>query len=217
MTPVHLACLEFAISLLNQKVLRTEYDCALTCAMAVLGVQSDGRWKATDTYSPVLSEVVKIARFMVVHKGTDIATERYYHLGYKFGFMLDVGRIRLILEMLKRLDRRQQDTPDGQVGCPEMVGRLMDRFMVRGTNGPMQRILHMRGRCMQYNKKRTTEGRIDWAGDRVLYKDIGFEMAQLRGMVRDLIRQTRQILIEDLLLLGQTAAAGDGNGKATGQ
>lgn len=83
----------------------------------------------------------------------------------------------------------------------------------------MQRILDMRGRCMQYNKQRTTEGRIDWVGDRVLYKDVGFHMGQLRGMVRDVIRQTRQVLMEKLLLLPQTAGeaavAGDGDGKAT--
>jgi len=174
--------------------------------MAALGVQSDGRWKATDTYSPVLSEVVKIARFMVVHKATEIATERYDHSRHTFLFILDVARIRLTLEKFKSLDRRRHDAPDDRVGCPEMVERLMNRFMIRGTNGPMQRILDMRGRCMQYNKKRTTEGRIDWVGDRVLYKDLGFDMGQLRGMVRDLIRQTRRILIEDLLLLPQTAA-----------
>ncbi|KAN0079448.1 hypothetical protein V8E54_004662 [Elaphomyces granulatus] len=44
-------------------------------------------------------------------------------------------------------------------------------------------ILDMRGRCMQYNKKRTTEGRLDWVGYRVLYKDVGFDMGQLWGMV----------------------------------
>jgi hypothetical protein len=57
-----------------------------------------------------------------------------------------------------------------------------DDTSTRGTNGPMQRILDMRGRCMQYNKKRTTEGRIDWVDDRVLYKDIGFDVGQLRGI-----------------------------------
>ncbi|KAN0066933.1 Protein of unknown function (DUF3505) domain containing protein [Elaphomyces granulatus] len=88
-----------------------------------------------------------------------------------------------------------------KVGCPEMVARLMDRFMVRGTNGPMQQMVHLRSRCMQFNKQRTSEGRVQWDGDRVLYKDVGFDMDQLRGMVRDQIRQARQILTEELLLL----------------
>jgi hypothetical protein len=82
-----------------------------------------------------------------------------------------------------------------------MVARLMDRFMVRGTNGPMQQMVHLRSRCMQFNKQRTSEGRVQWDGDRVLYKDVGFDMDQLRGMVRDQIRQARQILTEELLLL----------------
>jgi len=54
---------------------------------------------------------------------------------------------------------------------------------------------------MQFNKQRTSEGRVQWDGDRVLYKDVGFDMDQLRGMVRDQIRQARQILTEELLLL----------------
>jgi hypothetical protein len=81
-----------------------------------------------------------------------------------------------------------------------MVKQLMNRYMIRGTNGPMQRILDMRGRCMQYNKQRTTEGRIDWVGDRVLYKDVGFHLEQLRGMVREGKRQARQVLMEELSL-----------------
>ena len=98
MTSVHQACLEFAISLLDQKVLRADYDCALTCAMAVLGAQSGGRWKAPDTYSPILSEVVKIARFMVVHKATEMAEERY---SYPIHFLniLDVAGMRLRLRI----------------------------------------------------------------------------------------------------------------------
>ena len=100
----------------------------------------------------------------------------------------------------------------GQIGCPEKVGHLMDSFMVRGTDGPMQRMVHLRSRCMQLNKQRTTEGRVQWIGDRVLYKDVGFDMDQLLAMVRDLIGQTRRILVEELLLL---PAGGGRDGKTT--
>src|ERR1700722_13688623 len=81
MTPVHKACMEFAISLLDQKVIRSEYDCALTCALAALAVNRNrnGGWRAPDTYSPILSAVIKIARFMVVQKATEIVMERYNH------------------------------------------------------------------------------------------------------------------------------------------
>ncbi|KAN0066828.1 hypothetical protein V8E54_015117 [Elaphomyces granulatus] len=174
MTSAHQACVDFCLYLLKQKVLRTDYDCALTCATAALGVHQDGRWRATDTYSPVLSELIKIARFLVVHRATEIVMAR---------------------------NRGGRHGSPGQIGCPEKVGHLMDSFMVRGTDGPMQRMVHLRSRCMQLNKQRTTEGRVQWIGDRVLYKDVGFDMDQLRAMVRDLIGQTRRILVEELLLL----------------
>jgi hypothetical protein len=76
----------------------------------------------------------------------------------------------------------------------------MDEFMVRGTNCPMQRVLNLRARCLRFNKQRTAKGVVDWADDKILYKEISFSMGQLRKMVGDLIGQTRRILVEELLL-----------------
>ena len=100
-----------------------------------------------------------------------------------------------------------------EVGCPDVVRELMDRFMVRGTNGPMQRMVHLRSRCMQLNKQRTSEGRVQWDGDRVLYGNVGFDMNELQGMIRGLIQQARRTLTEELLLL---PAGGGTDGKTTG-
>ncbi|KAN0066893.1 Protein of unknown function (DUF3505) domain containing protein, partial [Elaphomyces granulatus] len=181
----HRACMEFCISLLDQKVIQTEYDCALTCATAALGVHSDGRWRATDTYSPLLSALIKIGRFLVVQKATETVAERYDHPR------------NIPLPVRCPPSRRGQP----EVGCPDVVRELMDRFMVRGTNGPMQRMVHLRSRCMQLNKQRTSEGRVQWDGDRVLYGNVGFDMDQLQGMIRGLIQQARRTLTEELLLL----------------
>jgi hypothetical protein len=85
----------------------------------------------------------------------------------------------------------------------------MSDFMVRGTNGPMQRILYLRSRCLRLNKQRTAEGVVNWEGDKVRYKEISFDIGQLRSMVRDVVGQTRRILVEELLLLPKT------NGKIT--
>jgi hypothetical protein len=196
MTATHQAFLDFSISLLDQKVMRTDYDCALTCATAVLGVHSTGRWRATDTYSPLLSSLIKVGRFLVVQKATEMVTERYDH-SRKMLYIPYVGDSRLRLKIYR-------------VGCPERVAQLMDAFMVRGTNGPMQRMVHLRSRCMQFNKQRTSKGHIRWDGDRVFYKEVGFDMGQLRGMVGDLIQQARQVLTEELLLL---PAGGGRDGK----
>ena len=40
--PIEKACLDFCMALLKQTIRRKEYDCALVCALAVLGVKEDG-------------------------------------------------------------------------------------------------------------------------------------------------------------------------------
>jgi hypothetical protein len=41
------------------------------CALAVLGVKEDG-WKGAEQYPPVLSAVIKVARFMVVQQALEL-------------------------------------------------------------------------------------------------------------------------------------------------
>uniref|UniRef100_A0A093UT40 Transposon Tf2-6 polyprotein n=1 Tax=Talaromyces marneffei PM1 TaxID=1077442 RepID=A0A093UT40_TALMA len=73
LTPIQRACLDFCIELLNQRVVHREYDCALVCAMAVLGVRDRGGWRTPEDYPPILSKVIKLARFMVVRKAMELA------------------------------------------------------------------------------------------------------------------------------------------------
>jgi hypothetical protein len=44
-----------------------DYESALIYAMAVLG-RGEAGWRTAESYPPILSKVIKIARFMVVHK-----------------------------------------------------------------------------------------------------------------------------------------------------
>ncbi|PKX88847.1 uncharacterized protein P174DRAFT_455125 [Aspergillus novofumigatus IBT 16806] len=67
MTAIEKACLEFCIELLNQRHRSHEYESALVCAMAVLG-QGEAGWRDPESYPPILSCVIKVARFMVVQK-----------------------------------------------------------------------------------------------------------------------------------------------------
>jgi hypothetical protein len=41
------------------------------CALAVLGVKEDG-WKGAEQYLPILSAVIKVARFMVVQQALEV-------------------------------------------------------------------------------------------------------------------------------------------------
>lgn len=67
MTAIEKACLEFYIKLLNQRHRSHEYKSALVYAMAVLG-QGKAGWQDPESYPPILSRVIKVARFMVVQK-----------------------------------------------------------------------------------------------------------------------------------------------------
>lgn len=61
------ACLDFCIELLNQRTRVEDYECALICALAVQG-RGEAGWRDADSYPPILSRIMKIARFMIVHK-----------------------------------------------------------------------------------------------------------------------------------------------------
>lgn len=59
--------MDFYIELLNQRIRAEEYEYALVYALAVLGRGRD-RWWDVESYPPILSKVIKISRFMVLHK-----------------------------------------------------------------------------------------------------------------------------------------------------
>jgi hypothetical protein len=116
--------LEFCIALLNQSITRKEYDSLLVCALAVLGVKEDG-WKGAEQYPPILLAVIKVARFMVVQQA---------------------------LELSELLDENEDEWDDDDSayesdsswlrrrrpkGCLQFVQEMIDKFMVRGSYGPM--------------------------------------------------------------------------------
>jgi hypothetical protein len=72
LSPIQRRSLDFCIKLLNQWVVQREYDSAIVCAMAVLGLQERG-WRTPKDYPPMLSSIVKVARFMIIQKAIELA------------------------------------------------------------------------------------------------------------------------------------------------
>ncbi|UPX15702.1 uncharacterized protein EKO05_0006142 [Ascochyta rabiei] len=70
--PIKKACLDFCIALLKQTICCKEYDCAMVCALAVLGVKEDG-WKGPELYLLILLSVIKITCFMVVQHALELS------------------------------------------------------------------------------------------------------------------------------------------------
>ena len=179
------ACLAFCIALLNHSITRKEYDSPLVCALAVLGVKEDG-WKGAEQYPPILSAIIKVARFMIVQQalelsepfeGDDIDGDSTYASDSE--------------------STPQQRRPKG---CLQHVQHMMDRFMVRGSHSPMQWMLDLRTYGLKIHYNTTSHGHVEWVGqDELLYKELQFTMAQFRSMVHGLKEDTQQLLMEELL------------------
>ncbi|PVH96324.1 hypothetical protein DM02DRAFT_687969, partial [Periconia macrospinosa] len=130
LSSIQVACLEFCIALLSQSITRKEYDSPLVCALAVLGVKEDG-WKGPEQYPPVLSAVIKIARFMVVQQALELSGP----LGDEDPVDDDSAYESDDSSHPRRRQRK---------GCLQFVQEMMDRFMVRGSHSPMQWMLDLR-------------------------------------------------------------------------
>ena len=183
------ACLKFCIALLNQTIRRKEYDCALVCALAVLGVKEDG-WKGHELYPPILSSVIKVARFMVVQEALELSEpfkddEFDDESAHDSNADLGVG----------------QSQPKG---CLEFVQKMVNQFMVRGSHSPMQWMLDLRTYGLKIHYNTTSQGHVEWmGGDELLYKNLHFTMAQFRAMVHGLQAESQRLLIEELLFCNE--------------
>jgi superfamily II DNA helicase RecQ len=84
------------------------------------------------------------------------------------------------------------------------VKKMMDQFMVRGSQCPMQWLLDLRTYGLKIHYNTTKPGHVAWNGhDELLYQGQQFTMRQFRGMVHLLIREARRTLISDLLHCGE--------------
>jgi hypothetical protein len=176
------ACLTFCIALLRQSITRKEYDSPMVCALAVLGVKEDG-WKGPEQYPPILSAVIKVARFMVVQQGLELSGP------------LDDDDSDSDSAYESDSSRRPRRRPKG---CLQLVKKMMDRFMVRGSHSPMQWMLDLRTYGLKIHYNTTPRGHVDWTdGDELLYKGLQFNMAQFRGMVHGLVTRAQASVIHN--------------------
>jgi len=191
LTSIQKACLEFCIALLNQSITRKEYDSPLVCALAVLGVKEDG-WKGPEQYPPILSAVIKVARFMVVQQALELSQP------------FDEDEFDDDNAYESDSSRPPQRRPKG---CLQFVQEMMDRFMVRGSHGPMQWMLDLRTYGLKIHYNTTSRGHVEWTGgDELLYKGLQFNIAQFRGMVHGLATESRRLLMEELMFGNNKAA-----------
>ena len=114
------ACLNFCIALLDHSGNKKEYESPLVCALAVLGIHQS-RQMGPDRYPPILSAVIKINRMMAIQHACLVSDSSSSSESDNSGFSQDMDK------------PSPKKDPMLQV-----VKDMMNRFMIRGTFGPMQ-------------------------------------------------------------------------------
>ena len=206
------ACLHFCITLLDQQVQAHEYESALVCALAVLGVQRDG-WKTASQYPSTLSAVIKISRFLAVQQaleqgGTGVGQGQALLLATESqGEQSKQRRQRWIVEEEEEevveeeedgIERRRWSNTNPP-SCVQVLKSIMDKFMIRGSHSPMQWMLDLRSYGMKIGLNTTAAGHIQWEGDQLLYKAFQFRLVDFRSMIHGLVGESKRLLVEDLL------------------
>ena len=195
MNELQRACLTFCVELLNQTIHNREYDMALVCGLAALGVSPSGRgFRDADTYPSILSAVIKVAHFMIIQYAEQLARPiQNHHFGGSSspcefedsGCESEGGPVH----------HRRRDHSSF-----EWVRKMMDGFMVRGCGSPTQWMLDLRSYGMKIAFNTTSAGHVNWRdGDTLEYKGVKFNMPEFRGMVGKLCQDTKRALFEDLM------------------
>ncbi|KAI7592077.1 hypothetical protein KC316_g2510 [Hortaea werneckii] len=194
LTELQSACLSFCVELLNQRIHNHEYDMAMICALAALGVSPTGKgFRGPNEYPSTLSAVIKVAHFIVVQQADQLGQWddqeyssccspcEFEDSGYESGGSREHPRSRGLSSF-------------------KWVRRMMDGFMVRGCGSPMQWMLDLRAYGMKIGFNTASPGHVDWRdGDMLQYKSVKFSMAEFRDMVAQLQQATRRALVEDLM------------------
>lgn len=204
LTKLQRACLDFCIELLNQNIRSDEYECALVCAMAVQGSGVAG-WRSCDSYPPILSKVIKLARFMVVHKALlldPMAAQMMQHLHDPLATADWEVESPLNDPSFATSGRHTLGQPQAAAtrSFTQWVVQQVDSFMVRGSQSPIEWMLDLRRYGLAVHFNTTTPGYVSWIGnDRLLYKDISFTMGEFRHFIHTMVSDTRSLLCNRLL------------------
>ena len=130
-------------------------------------------WRSANEYPPIMSHIIKMARFMIIQMAFQQVDEDH--------------------------EQPEEEEPD----LLALVTRIVDKCMIRGSQGAMQWIFDSRAYGMKIQYTSTAPGNVDWMGDQIRYKQIEFSMNQLRSMVHGLVFETYRAL-ERVLYVSET-------------
>jgi hypothetical protein len=126
-----------------------------------------------------LSAVIKTVRFMVMQQGLELS-------GADLADPQDSGKET---DNFDNSTYKSSSSLRCPKGCLQIIQQMMDRFMVRSSHGPMQWMLDLQTYGLKIHYNATLRRHVEWTGDKLLYKELHFSMAQFCGMVHGLERR----------------------------
>ncbi|KAI4191861.1 MAG: hypothetical protein LQ350_008726, partial [Teloschistes chrysophthalmus] len=121
-------------------------------------------WRSANEYPPIMSQVIKMARFMIIQ------------MAYQ------------------QVDPDHEYTAEEEPDLMALVTGIVDKCMIRGSQGAMQWIFDRRAYGMKIHYTSTAAGEVDWVGDQIRYKRFEFSMNRLRSMIHGLVFETYRAL-----------------------
>jgi len=187
------ALLDFSLSLLDHISSRDEYDLPFIGALAVLGLDRNG-FRGPDSYPSILSSILKISRFLVLRYSFEDSTTPNLD---------DDDDDDDESSTLSTPDRLFSGLDLGN-GPLDRVKVLVDRFLIRGSNTPINWLLDLRNYGLKIARTSTSPGYIDWDGETILYGSISFSISNFRSFLHGLTSSTRDILFREILFENST-------------
>lgn len=170
LTPLEQSVLNFCISLLDQQTKFHEYESALVCASAVIAVTPRG-WQEASNYTPLLSKVIKIARYFVIQASISHST------GLEGGDGI------------------------GKMASLDEVAYCMESYMVRNTSGPIDWFLNLRSLGFKISYTDTQVGHVQWTENgTLLWKQLSLSLSNLRSWIHGMVSQLEHLLHQEVLL-----------------
>ncbi|KAG9241064.1 hypothetical protein BJ878DRAFT_428921, partial [Calycina marina] len=181
------------ISLLDHPLQDNEYKSAIISGLAVLGMRKDEGWLDAEEYTPKYSAVIKMARLMVVQEAFHRKQE---------AMIAFQERERSRGNEVTEKEAREQ-TSGYYHSIKGMVRKFMTMADGKRDPTPMQWIFRARSYGFKIRYTTTAAGCIQWLGDTILYQQIRFDMSEVRTLIHGLVKEAREVLYKDLLLVDQ--------------
>ncbi|KAH7126562.1 hypothetical protein B0J13DRAFT_646665, partial [Dactylonectria estremocensis] len=159
------------IGMLDHQFKQSHYDSIILSGLAIMGIDSEGKWIKPAEYTPKYSGIIKVARMLVLYQ-------------------LYIEREDEVAEKMKVIEEEQ--AREEAEGIYRIMQRKSHRFITqvseRDDSEPtlMDWIYDIRTYGMKIRYATAAGGTIDWRGNMIIYRSVRVTTSQLSEIMHTL-------------------------------